>query len=271
MGTIVEGMRSVDAAVEASYRQHGWWRDRTLLDDFLDLAAAHPDKTAVVSAGSGRLVRHTYGELEVLTRRCAAAFVDLGVKPGDVVSMQLPNSWEFPAVVYGALRAGAVVNPLVPIFRRRELTFILGRTESRILVVVDNYRGFDHAGMARELFDVVPSLEHVVVVGDAPEGCLSFEDTFLRRPDPAGAAAATLDALLTERLPRAEDLIEIQFTSGTTGEPKGVIHTHNTVYSGGRAVSDVSGWAATTCVSWHRPWPIRPGSATACRSRCRRG
>ena len=174
MGTMVEGQRTIDAATAAHYHEQGWWRDRTLLDDFLDQAATHPDRVAVVSAKQGQpgVERHTYGELERLSRRFAAAFIGLGVQPGEVVSIQLPNSWEFPALVYGALRAGAIVNPLVPIFRRRELTFILNRTETRVLVVIDRYRGFDHAAMGLELLGDVPSLQHVVVVGDAPAGAL---------------------------------------------------------------------------------------------------
>ncbi len=240
MGTMVEGQRTIDTATATHYHQQGWWRDRTQLDDFLDQAAAHPDRVAVVSAkqGSPQLERHTYGELERLSRRFAAAFIGLGVQPGEVVSVQLPNSWEFPALVYGALRAGAIVNPLVPIFRRRELTFILNRTETRVLVVIDRYRGFDHAAMGLELVGEVPSLQHVVVVGDAPDGASSFAEVFCNRADEDDPA---LLAELERRRPSVEDLIEIQFTSGTTGEPKGVIHNHNTVYSGGRAVRDVYG------------------------------
>ncbi len=240
---MVEGQRSIDAATAAHYYQQGWWRDRTLIDDFLDQAAAHPDRVAVVSAkqASPVLHRHSYAELERLSRRFAAAFLALGVRPGDVVSVQLPNSWEFPALVYGALRAGAIVNPLVPIFRRRELTFILNRTETAVLVVIDRYRGFDHGAMGMELLGEVPSLQHVVVVGDAPAGAVSFADMFCGRVDEDDPA---LLAELERRRPGAEDLIEIQFTSGTTGEPKGVIHHHNTVYSGGRAVRDVYGLGA---------------------------
>lgn len=243
MARMVEGQRSIDAATAAHYYQQGWWRDRTLIDDFLDQAAAHPDRVAVVSAkqASPVLHRHSYAELERLSRRFAAAFLALGVRPGDVVSVQLPNSWEFPALVYGALRAGAIVNPLVPIFRRRELTFILNRTETAVLVVIDRYRGFDHGAMGMELLGEVPSLQHVVVVGDAPAGAVSFADMFCGRVDEDDPA---LLAELERRRPGAEDLIEIQFTSGTTGEPKGVIHHHNTVYSGGRAVRDVYGLGA---------------------------
>ena len=232
------GRRTVPDETQAAYRRRGWWRDETLLDDFLERAVERPDAAAVVSYRAGRAEpeRHTYGELERCSRRCAAALIDLGVRPGDVVSIQLPNTWQFPALVYGILRAGAVVNPLVPIFRHRELDFILRRTASRVLVVPDRLRGHDHAAMGLGLAAELPALEHVVVVGE-PGEALSF-DRFVDQP---WESMPGLDEELTRRRPSADDLLEIQFTSGTTGEPKGVLHSHNTVYSGGRAVDEIYG------------------------------
>lgn len=235
------GRRTISDATAAYYRERGWWRDRTLLDDFLDRAAEQPDHEAVVSLSAGDHApppRQTYGELELQSRRCAGALIDLGVRPGDVVSVQLANSWEFPALVYGILRAGGVVNPLVPIFRRRELEFILDRTQSKVLVVPDQLRGFDHGAMGADLLAELPSLEHLVVVGDRPGDAIPFDDFFVGR---AWEDDPSLEAELAARRPEADDLIEIQFTSGTTGEPKGVLHSHNTVWSGARAIDEVYG------------------------------
>jgi cyclohexanecarboxylate-CoA ligase len=233
------GRRTIPAATIEHYYERGWWRSTTVLDDFLEQASAKPDAPAIVSYTSGvaEPIRHTYGELELLSRRCAAALISLGVEQGDVVSVQLPNSWEFPALVYGILRAGAVVNPLVPIFRHRELEFVLGRTESRVLIVPDVLRNHDHAAMGLDLLGEVDSLEHVVVVGDAGEA-ISFTDMFAER---AWETDEGLDAELESRRCGPDDIIEIQFTSGTTGEPKGVLHSHNTLYSGARVIDDVYG------------------------------
>lgn len=225
------------------YRRLGWWGDRTLVDDFLAQAKARPDATAVVSchANGGRTERHTFAALELMSRRCAGALIDLGVGRGDVVSIQLPNAWEFPALAYGILRAGAVVNPLVPIFRQRELEFILGQTRSRVLVVPDVFRNHDHASMALGLMESVKTLEHVVVVGAEVPGALSFRGHFADRrweDDPQ------LEVNLERRRCRADDIVQIQYTSGTTGEPKGVLHTHNTIASGGLAIDRVYGIGA---------------------------
>lgn len=214
----------MDAA--STYRELGVWRDRTYLDDFLDVAAAQPDRVAIVSttAATGAVHTLSYGQLRRLVDRFAGALLELGVRPGDVVSMQLPNAWQFAALIFATAQVGAVVNPLVPILRHRELSFILGRTEAKVLFVPTVLRGFDHASLARqlgrELGNETGTGPKVFVVGD------DFERHFVDRrweDDPL------LGARLERLRPAADDLAQIQFTSGTTGEPKGVEHTYNTL------------------------------------------
>lgn len=237
---MIPGRRVISSLASAKYYQNGWWREETLLDDFLAKAAEDPERPALVSYTEGQEIpiRHTYGELELLSRRCAAALIDLGVGKDEAVSVQLPNSWEFPALAYGIMRAGAIANPLVPIFRSREIEFILGRTKSRVLVVSNIYRGFDYAAMALQLREKVPTLEHVVVLGPDRADSISFNKHFVERrweEDP------DLSQELFSRLPASDDLVEIQFTSGTTGEPKGVLHSYNTVFSGAQAIDKIYG------------------------------
>jgi cyclohexanecarboxylate-CoA ligase len=117
-----------------------------------------------------------------------------------------------------ALRIGAVTNALMPIFRERELTFMLGLAESKLLVVPGVFRGFDHAAMARRLQASLPSLRHILVVGG--EGDSAFE-RLLEDGRPVGAFVR----------PDPNEVVQVVYTSGTTGEPKGAMHISNTLFS----------------------------------------
>lgn len=216
-----------DDAVRARYRAAGWWRDTTYVDDFAAQVAARPDKLAIVShrAGSSEPPeRTTYAQLGDAVDRIARGLVALGVKPGEVVSAQLSNRWEFAAIVLACARMGAVASPLIPIYRHRELRFMIGRAESRVVIVPRLFRGFDHAAMIDELAPELPVLEHTFVLGE------NFEPWFLdQRHD------VSLDGLTVG----PDDLAELQFTSGTTGEPKGVQHTPNTIWAGTRLLGEL--------------------------------
>lgn len=209
-------------ARRAAMRAHGHWRDETLLDHLCRAVAATPDKAAVVARRSGEAgeTRLTFRELDRRADLVALSLADSGVGPGDVVSFQLPNWWEFPVLHLACLKLGAVSNPLMAIFRHRELGFMLGLAETKVLVVPDRFRGFDYAGMAAELRGGLPALRRTIVVGGGGE------DSF----DAMLAAARTGRTLPPRPLP-PDDVIQLLYTSGTTGEPKGVMHTSNTMLS----------------------------------------
>ncbi|MPY91933.1 MAG: AMP-binding protein [Acidimicrobiia bacterium] len=220
------------------YREFGAWSDRTYLDEFLEVAARQPDQVAVVTTRAGHAMPESisYGQLARLVDRFAGALLELGVGPGAVVSLQLPNWWQFPALAMATARVGATINPLVPIFRHRELSFILERTEAKVCVVPASFRGFAHGELLRGLAKELPSLEHVFVLGE------DFEGHFIeRRWEDAPGLAGRLEALR----PRPTDLAEIQFTSGTTGEPKGVEHTYDSIRGSSLAGPTILGTDAT--------------------------
>lgn len=133
--------------------------------------------------------------------------------------MQLPNWWEFVAVHLACLRIGAITNPLMPILRHRELSFMIGHAESKVFIAPSSFRGFDHGALARSLSYELPALEHVFLVDG--EGADSFEAALLAGPAEAAYMRGTpIDG---------NALVQLLFTSGTTGEPKGVLHTSNTL------------------------------------------
>ncbi|WP_342640061.1 cyclohexanecarboxylate-CoA ligase [Rhodoligotrophos ferricapiens] len=202
----------------------GHWRDQTLLDHLARAVAATPEKLAVVAFRSenGGETRLTYRELDNRATALAANLARLGVNRGDVVSFQLPNWWEFTVLHLACLKLGAVSNPLMIIFRERELRFMLGLAESKIFVVPATFRGFDYAGMARDVRAELPALEHLLIVGSGGDD--DFQQLLAHAP--SGAASATASGQLS-----ADDVVQLLYTSGTTGEPKGVMHTSNTMLS----------------------------------------
>ncbi|GGG34019.1 cyclohexanecarboxylate-CoA ligase [Caldovatus sediminis] len=201
------------------------WRDETLLDHLARAVARVPDKPAIVARRSetGEEVRISYRELDRLSDLVALSLRERGVGRGEVVSFQLPNWWEFPVLHLACLKIGAVSNPLMVIFRERELGFMLGLAEAKVLVVPARFRGFDYPAMVADLRSRLPTLRHVFVAGG--EGETAFDA--LLAPRSGEGARASLRGLGAG----PDDVIQLLYTSGTTGEPKGVMHTSNTMLS----------------------------------------
>jgi cyclohexanecarboxylate-CoA ligase len=212
------------------------WPDRLPIDDLDAAVRSGPERTAFVGRNSmlGAEIRLSYGELGERIDKVAQGLVELGIGKGDVVAFQLPNWWEFIALLYACNRIGAVANPLMPIFRQRELKFMLGLGEARVAIVPQVWRGFDHLGMLQQIRTELPQLKYLFAVGGRGEA--SFERVFLERPALTPAEHAGLAA----RHPTPNDAVELIYTSGTSGEPKAVMHTANTVLAAAAAfVADI--------------------------------
>ena len=201
--------------------QAGFWPDKVLTDYFNETLKTRPGELALVTfrMDSGSEIRLSFAELNQRIDLIAANLIRLGVKPGDVVSYQLPNGWEFVALLLACVRIGAVSNPLMPIFRFRELEFMVGRAGSKLLIVPRVFRNFDHEAMARKLQETLPLLEKVIIVDG--HGADSFTDVLLSTQD------ARLNPVPAGMGPN--DVLKLMYTSGTTGEPKGVMHSSNTL------------------------------------------
>jgi len=204
-----------------NYREAGYWLDKTV-DQLLNEAITRtPDKISIIADRADReqAFRLTYRELGNLVDRGASSLSRLGVGPRDVVTVQLPNWWEFVVTALACSKIGTVFNPVMPILRERELLYALNFCESKVFIVPKVYRGFDYAAMAEGMRGELHHLQHLIVVDG--EGDSSFERAILSAGP--GGERSLAPAL------GPDDMAVVMFTSGTTGEPKGVIHTSNSL------------------------------------------
>lgn len=220
------GRPVVSSARRRAERTAGHWADVFVDSHFAAAAAQEPDRLAVVDGA----VSLTYAQADTRVGALAAALQSLGAAPGDVVSWQLPNWYEGYLLHHAVVRIGAVSNPIVPIYRQREVEFILREAGSRIVVVPDVFRGFSYRSMIEELRPALPRLESVIVARpqDDEHGLLALHDLW-----------ADDDAKMTPVRRTADDPILLMFTSGTTARPKAALHSHNTLDYENRSLIDV--------------------------------
>jgi len=204
----------------------GLWHDRTINDELDACQAACPDKQALTAfrVEAGDVRRFSYRELAQMADRVAVGLARLGVQKNDVVACQLPNWWQFTVTYLACSRIGAVINPLMHIFRERELNFMLKHGEAKVIVAPKSFRGFDFEQMITAIQPALPHLKHIVVVDG--QGANSFEALL---SGPAWENEPDAAAILSAHRPGPDDITQLIYTSGTTGEPKGVMHSANTV------------------------------------------
>lgn len=203
-------------SMQLDYRRRGLWPQVTLADRVRAIARDAPESIAVVDGADDR--RITYGQLVEDASRIAGYLRSQGVAAGDGVSVQLPNRYETVAVDVAVLMLGARLNPLLPDYRKHELTHILGVSEARAYFTPGSHRGFDHAELAGALVDELPALQtHVVVSDQSGHGGTDIADVLTSEPlvdfpevDPSAVS-------------------ELIFTSGTESRPKAVMHSEETL------------------------------------------
>ncbi|KFM99729.1 (2,3-dihydroxybenzoyl)adenylate synthase [Bacillus clarus] len=190
------------------YKEEGCWLGETFGEMLKERAERHGNRIAVISGDT----HVSYSELDEKVDRLAAGFLNLGIKQEDRVVLQLPNIIEFFEVCFALFRIGALPVFALPSHRSSEISYFCEFGEASAYIISDKALGFDYRKLAREVKEKVPTLQHVIVVGDAEE-FVNISDLYM---DPI-------------QLPEVHpsDVAFLQLSGGTTGLSKLIPRTHD--------------------------------------------
>jgi acyl-coenzyme A synthetase/AMP-(fatty) acid ligase len=222
----------------ATYYAQGLWRDYTMGGLLEQQAADRTDKVFLTDATTSV----TFGQLHDAALRLAAGLAGQGIGRGDRVAVQIPNWTEFAAICVALSRIGAVIVPIMPIYRREEVSYILESAQVKAVFTAGEFRKFDHARMFGDIRAAGSPLETIIVVrGEAVPGTVGYAGLI--------AAGAPADAAATGAGlapgPGPDDPFVIVFSSGTTSRPKGCLHTFNTMACGARLLGEAWEYSAS--------------------------
>ncbi|MGI2036923.1 AMP-binding protein [Shewanella frigidimarina] len=223
--------------------------DKTIGQYFDDIANAYPDNLAVVV--HHQQIRWNYREYQAKVDALATGLLALGIQPGDRVGIWSPNNIEWCLTQFATAKIGAIMVCINPAYRPEELEYSLSNVGCRAVICADKFKSSDYLQMLNELLPelststagklttlALPQLEFVIRMGtDRTPGMLNFNDLLLEVNDEAQHVLATIaDSLDTH------DSINIQFTSGTTGSPKGATLSHHNILNNAYLVADAMGF-----------------------------
>ena len=213
----------------AAFHAAGYWQPASFTALVVEQAARRGDQTFVFDSSTSL----TYGEFRDRALRLAVGFRRRGVRRGDRVAVQLPNWTEFALIAAALSRIGAILVPIMPIYREDEVAYVLRHSGAVAAVTCDEFRGFAHRAMFLELRSAAPDLR-TVYIARTPAGVDTTE-------------TPSLDGLMVDREPASleveagpdsspDDGFLIVYTSGTTSRPKGCFHTFNTLRASANAI-----------------------------------
>ncbi|WP_406690055.1 AMP-binding protein [Saccharopolyspora sp. ID03-671] len=203
----------------------------TIGDNLRRTAERVPDRDALVEHATGR--RWTYREFDAEVDAVAIGLLDAGITKGDRVGIWAPNRAEWTLTQYATARIGAILVNINPAYRLHELEYVLNQAGIRMLVAARSFKTSDYAGMIAEARPKCAGLEQVVLFDD-PEWAQLLENGRAGDRERLREVAATLSA---------DDAINIQYTSGTTGFPKGATLSHHNILNNGFFVGELCGYS----------------------------
>jgi 2,3-dihydroxybenzoate-AMP ligase/pyochelin biosynthesis protein PchD len=212
------------------YREAGYLRDETFTSMLEEIAAVHADKVAFIESEC----RLSYRQLAKRATALANGLTTLGLKKGDRVVVQMPNSIAFAELIFALAQIGVVPVLALPPHRHLEISGFCAFVQARAYFIPDRLNGFDYRALARELQSGLPDLEHIVVLGDAEE-FVDFDSLFTER-----AASAALPQIAPG------DVAVFQISGGTTGIPKLIPRRHDEYLYNMRTSAEMSGMDTET-------------------------
>ena len=216
--------RAVPADLASGYRREGFWTGESLGALLGERLAAASTQTFKLRSDL-RPWSGTFGDVLDGSRRVAAGLAGVGVGAGDVVAFQLPNWVEAAVLFYGAALLGAVVVPIVHFYGAKEVRYILDRSGARVLVTADAFRGIDYLSTLDALVGDMAAVERVYVVGDDSGRWTPFSALLESGQVDSPVAVDDSSAAL------------VAWTSGTTADPKGVVHSHRSFVAEARQLA----------------------------------
>jgi len=227
---VLEGVVPFPPEFARRYREKGYWRDRSLAEEFAPVFKRYAGRIAFVDRGA----RVTYGEVDDVSDRLALNLLEVGLAPLDRVVVQLPNVIEFVYLYFALQKIGCIPIAALATHRYLEVSQFAKLSGASACVTPDRHGDFDFAGMVGRVRKEIPSVKLGIVLGDAPAGFLSLTELMSKPPK------RSAEDLRKLRIDPADPAI-FQLSGGTTGVPKLIPRTHNDYAYNSRVAAGVCG------------------------------